>query len=122
MLRKHLSVMIDLALSMFAALVSAFKSRRALALENLALRQQVVMLKRSVKWPRVTVSNRVFWIAFAHWVEDWRNKLYALHPDTVVRWHKAGFAGIGHGKAVASVVPPSILSYAHSSATCRRIT
>ena len=27
---------------------------------------------------------------FAHCVEGWRNKLYALHPDTVVRWHKAG--------------------------------
>ena len=49
------------------------------------------MLNRSVKRPRVAVSDRVFWIAFAHCVEDWRNKLYALHPDTVVRWHKAGF-------------------------------
>ena len=74
-----------------AAATSAFKSRRVLTLENLALRQQVALLKRSVKRPRVTTSDRIFWCVLAHFVQGWRNYLYALHPDTVVCWHKAGF-------------------------------
>ena len=90
-LLKHRAIMFGLLYSVIAILVSAFKSRRALMLENLALRQQVVLLKRSVKRPRVTVSDRIFWSVFAHNVEEWRKHLYALHPDTVVRWHKVGF-------------------------------
>jgi hypothetical protein len=50
---------------------SLFKSQRQLAFENLALRQQVTMLRQSVKRPRAT--------------------LHALYPDTVVRWHRQGF-------------------------------
>ncbi len=67
------------------------KSRRALALENLALRQQIVILKRSVKRPRPTAIDRLFWIAFAQTVNGWRDMLCALSPDTVVRWHREGF-------------------------------
>lgn len=51
--------------SVLGTLVLALNGRRALALENLALRQQVVLLKRSVKRPRVTRIDRRFRIAFA---------------------------------------------------------
>ena len=61
------------------------KSRRQLALENLALRQQLVMLKQSVKRPRVSTIDRVFWVLFSKYVDGWRAMLHALHPDTVVR-------------------------------------
>jgi hypothetical protein len=70
---------------------SAMKSRRARALENLALRQQIVILKHSVKRPRPTAIDRLFWIAFAQTVNGWRDMLCALSPDTVVRWHREGF-------------------------------
>ena len=70
---------------------SLFKSRRQLVLENLALRQQVTMLRQSVKRPRVSVTDRVFWVLFSRYVDGWRNTLHALHPDTVVRWHRRGF-------------------------------
>lgn len=39
---------------------SVFKSRRQLLLENLALRQQVTMLRKSVKRPRSTVADKLF--------------------------------------------------------------
>ncbi len=70
---------------------SLFRSQRQLALENLALRQQVVMLRQSVKKPRPSVADKLFWIIFSRYVEDWRKLLYGLHPDTVVRWHRQGF-------------------------------
>ncbi len=41
---------------------SALKTRGELAIENLALRQQLAVLKRSVKQPRIADSDRIFWI------------------------------------------------------------
>jgi putative transposase len=70
---------------------SLFKSRRRLTLENLALRQQLAMLKPSVKRPQVSPADRLFWILFSKYVDGWRTMLHALHPDTVVRWHREGF-------------------------------
>ena len=60
-------------------------------LENLALKQQVAMLKRSVKRARVSAPDRVFWVLFSKYVLGWRTALHALHPDTIVRWHRQGF-------------------------------
>ncbi len=70
---------------------ASLKSRNQLALENLALRQQLAMLRQSVKRPRVTFGDRLFWILYAKYVSGWRALLYTLHPDTVVRWHREGF-------------------------------
>ena len=70
---------------------SLFKSHLQLTLENLALRQQLAMLKPSVKRPQVSPADRLFWILFSKYVDGWRTMLHALHPDTVVRWHREGF-------------------------------
>ena len=70
---------------------SLFRSQRQLVLENLALRQQVVMLRQSVKKPRPPVADKLFWIIFSRYVDGWRKILFGLHPDTVVRWHRQGF-------------------------------
>ena len=48
--------------SFVRALVSAFKARRELALENVALRQQLAVLPRSVKRPRLSNVDREFWV------------------------------------------------------------
>ncbi len=76
---------------LFIFIRSLFKSERQLALENLALRQQVAMLRRSLKRPRVSTVDKLFWILFSRHVDGWRKILHALHPDTVVRWHRRGF-------------------------------
>ena len=68
-----------------------FKSQRQLALENLALRQQLAMLRQSVKRPRAKHADKLFWIFFSRHVDGWRTLLHGLHPDTVVRWHRQGF-------------------------------
>ena len=48
--------------SFVRVLVSVFKARRELALENLALRQQLAVLRRSVKRPRLSNVDREFWV------------------------------------------------------------
>jgi transposase InsO family protein len=78
---------------------SSLKTQHQLALENLALRQQLAMLRQTVKRPRVSWFDRVFWIIFARYVEQWRALLHALHPDTVVCWHREGFRWYWHWKS-----------------------
>ena len=77
--------------AIFASLLSSLKSRRELTLENLALRQQVVMLKRSVKRARPNITDRLVWKVFCRFFTNWRDHVIAIHPDTVVRWHREGF-------------------------------
>ena len=68
-------------------LLSLFKSQRQLVLENLALRQQVTMLRQSVKKPRPSMADKLFWILFSRYVDGWHNTLHALHADNTCRTH-----------------------------------
>ena len=61
---------------------------RAVALENLALRQQLAVLTRTVKRPQLRTRDRLFWILLAKAWRDWRTALIVVQPDTVVRWHR----------------------------------
>ena len=62
-----------------------------LAVENLALRQQLAVLKQSVKRPRLRPRDRVFWVWLSRFWSNWRCALAIVQPDTVVRWHRQGF-------------------------------
>jgi len=73
------------------SIISAFKTRRALALQNLALRQQLVVVQRSVKRPRLSNLDRGFWVLLHRVWTDWDSVLVIVKPETVVRWHRAGF-------------------------------
>ena len=77
--------------SLVPALISAFKARRELALENVALRQQLAVLRRSVKRPRLSNVDRGFWVLLRRIWTDWEGVLVIVKPETVVRWHRCGF-------------------------------
>ena len=62
-----------------------------LALENLALRQQVAAMKRSIKRPQLRSRDRLFWILLSRFWSNWQQALIVVKPETVVRWHKKGF-------------------------------
>jgi transposase InsO family protein len=68
------------------------RGHQTLALENLALRQQIAILKRKQKHARLTRWDRLFWIALAGYWKGWRKHLFIVHPDTVVRWQRQRFA------------------------------
>jgi len=73
------------------ALRSAVKCRRDLALENLALRQQLAVLKHAHPRPRLTDVDRAFWIHLSKIWRGWRSALHVVQAETVVRWHRQGF-------------------------------
>ncbi len=72
-------------------LLSLFKTRQKLNLENLALRQKLAVLNRSAKRPQLTPSDRMFWIVLSRIWSHWFETLLTVQPETVVRWHRQGF-------------------------------
>ena len=73
------------------SLVSTFKTRRSLALENLALRQQVTALKKERPRPALDDIDRAFWVALRSSWPAWASRLVIVNADTVVRWHRDRF-------------------------------
>jgi transposase InsO family protein len=62
-----------------------------LVLENLALRQQLTTMKRSIKRPQLRCRDRLFWVFLSRFWSNWREALVIVKADTVVRWHKKSF-------------------------------
>ena len=62
-----------------------------LAVENLALRQQLAVFKQSVKRPKIRSRDRVFWVLISKFWCNWQSVLIIVQPETVIRWHRQGF-------------------------------
>ena len=73
---------------MLRSLALICSGHRAVALENVALRQQLAVFRRTVRRAPLRQRDRLFWVLFANAWRDWRTALVVVHPDTVVRWHR----------------------------------
>jgi transposase InsO family protein len=73
-------------------LVSPFKSKSRLEAENVALRRQLIILQRKVRG-RIHFSNgdRLFFVQLYRWFPSVLNTITIIRPETLVRWHRAGF-------------------------------
>src|SRR5262245_7451664 len=67
------------------------RSKPELVAENALLRQQLIILTRSTKRPRLTRSDRALLVLLASRVRAWRQALLIVQPATLLRWHRAGF-------------------------------
>src|SRR5215471_2781688 len=74
-----------------AVAVDAVRSRRELVLENAVLRHQVDVLLRGCKRPMLDVVDRLKLLLGARWLPSWRRVIVLVQPETVLRWHRAGF-------------------------------
>ena len=66
-------------------------SQHTLALEVVALRQQLGVYKRKQPRPKLRPFDRLFWVVLRHVWKHWSEALIVVKPDTVVSWHRAGF-------------------------------
>jgi putative transposase len=73
------------------ALADLARGRPALVAENAFLRQQLLILRRSVKRPRCTPADRAVLVLLASRVRAWRQALLIVQPETIVRWHRELF-------------------------------
>jgi hypothetical protein len=84
--------MIALLSFFLTLLVSPFKSKSRLEAENVALRRQLIILRRKVHG-RVHLTNgdRLFFVQLYRWFPSVLNTVTIMRPETLVRWHRAGF-------------------------------
>ena len=61
------------------------------AIENLALRQQLAVCRQSFKRPKLRPRDRVFWVWVSRLWRNWQSAIIIVQPDTVIRWHRRGF-------------------------------
>src|SRR5881397_735478 len=78
--------MITLLLHLLRLFPFLFGSHRQLAVENLALRQQLAVYKRTTARPKLRTTDRLFWIWLARVWAGWRRPLVIVTADTVLRW------------------------------------
>jgi putative transposase len=83
--------MFDLFSLWFGVILRTFRTHRGLMLENLALRQQLTVLKRKHPRPRLRPLDKLFWVLARRFWPRWREMLVLIQPETVARWHRAGF-------------------------------
>ena len=65
--------------------------QRQLAIENLVLRQQLAVYKRTAKRPKLRRRDRLFWVWLARVWTGWKEALVIVDPDTVLRWQRRRF-------------------------------
>ncbi len=80
--------MITLLLQLLRLLPFLCGGHRQLAIENLALRQQLAVHNWTATRPRLRTTDRLFWLALARVWTRWRQALVIVTPDTVLRWQR----------------------------------
>jgi putative transposase len=80
-----------LPIALFTRLRSFLLSRHNLALEIIALRQQLIVLQRRSRRPRIQPSDRLFWVVLRRIWPPWIKSLLIVKPETVIGWHRHAF-------------------------------
>ena len=88
--------------------VSVLRSRRDLALENVALRQQLMVLRREPRSVRLRDRDRLFWVWLHRAWPGCRQALVLVQPATVVDRHPRGFRAYWRWKSRARGGRPRI--------------
>src|SRR4029077_14195583 len=84
--------MIGLLCFVVAVLASPFKSKLRLEAENAVLRHQLIVLRRGLHGRvRLTNHDRWFFIQLYRWFPAILQVLTIIRPETLLRWHRAGF-------------------------------
>ena len=73
------------------ALADLPRSKSDLIVENAILRQQVIVLKRTVKRPKLTAGDRTGFLFLSRLTRFWDSVLHIVQPDTVLKWHRSLF-------------------------------
>jgi len=84
--------MVALLCFLVTLFASPLKSKGRLEAENAALRHQLNVLRRKVRGRvQLTNSDRLFLIRLYRWFPSVLKAITIIRPETLVRWHRAGF-------------------------------
>ncbi len=83
--------MLILLICLVKLFLSLFQSRTQLLLENVLLRQQLIICQRSVKHPKLKPQDRMILVWLSRIFDKWKESLVVVKPQTVIGWHRKGF-------------------------------
>jgi len=83
--------MIQSILNLLKAVFGSLKSRNQLVLENLLLRQRLLVVRRAAPKPKFKSYNRLLFTGLSRTYRNWKDALIIVKPETVIKWHKTGF-------------------------------
>jgi putative transposase len=93
---------------LLGTLTDLSRSKSELVAENALLRQQLIILRRQVKRPACTGTDRVLLVLLARMVRTWKQALFIVQPETLLRWHRQGFKLLWKYKSKAASPTPRI--------------
>jgi len=84
------------------------RSKSELVAENAFLREPLIILRRQVKRPACTKTDRMLLLLLARMVQTWKQALFIVQPETLLRWHRQGFKLFWKYKSRAASTTPRI--------------
>ena len=75
--------------SLYLIIKISFKSKIQLKLEVLFLTKQIEILQRIS--PKIKITDRIFFIVMMNLFSNWKDRIFIIKPDTLIRWHRKGF-------------------------------
>ncbi len=93
---------------MVGTLTDLARSKSELVAENALLRQQLIILRRHTKRPVCDKTDRVVLVFLARIVRTWKQALFIVQPETLLRWHRQGFRLYWKYKSRAASPKPKI--------------
>jgi putative transposase len=93
---------------LLGALADLARNKSELVAENALLRQQLIILRRHVKRPACTKTDRILLVLLARIARTWKQALFIVQPETLLRWHRLGFKLFWKYKSRAAFLTPRI--------------
>jgi putative transposase len=93
---------------LLGTLTDLSRSKSQLVAENAFLRQQLIILSRQVKRPAFRKADRVLLVFLARLVRTWKQALFIIQPDTLLRWHRELFRLVWKRRTKAASHAPKI--------------
>ena len=84
------------------------RSKSDLIFENAILRQQLIILNRTNKRPKITKSDRLLLVLLSRLSTHWQSALHIFQPDTILRWHRELFRAYWKKKSTPKSREPRI--------------
>jgi putative transposase len=84
------------------------RSKAELLAENALLRQQLIILSREVKRPACRKTDRLLLVLLARMVRFWKEALFLIQPETLLRWHRELFRVFWKHKSSARTSKPKL--------------
>ena len=84
------------------------KGKPELLVQNALLRQQLIILRRQVKRPVCRKTDRFLLLLLARMTQTWKQALFIVQPETVLRWHRELFRLFWKHKSKADSRQPKL--------------